>query len=199
MKFSLSMVVASAAVASAASVAPSPSGSPEIANLFDIPKSCLEIPQVVGDKPLKLMHYFHTQVCEKNCSATINEHNQYLETSVYPQIMQDVNQKLGVSASDQKLFNQTHTEIVAAVKKSCSSQGEKPLCNDLQGAFNWGTCAFKAYQPIIEKHIKDLSGAVKLSDEKCEKVKELDSDQAIWQKTLPGYIDNFAKQCAKEN
>ncbi|KAE8151601.1 hypothetical protein BDV25DRAFT_138730 [Aspergillus avenaceus] len=191
MKFSLSStVVAAATLCSVANAAAFPS----------IPETCLEIPQVLGQKPMKLMQYFHTQVCEKaNCTATINQHNQYLHNNVYPHLIQDINTKLGVSSSEQALFNQTNTQVVAAVQKSCASEGNKPLCNDVQGLFQYGACAFKASQPILEQHMKQISGSVKLTEEKCQKIKQLDSDQTAWSKTLPGYVDQFAAQCEKEN
>ncbi|KAF7590845.1 hypothetical protein BBP40_002314 [Aspergillus hancockii] len=165
-----------------------------------IPETCLEIPQVLGQKPLKLMQYFHEHVCEKaNCTATINQHNQYLYKNVLPQLIQDVNAKLGVSANEQALFNQTSTQVIAAVQKSCASEGNKPLCNDPEGLFGYGACAFKASQPILRNQIKQLSGAVDLTEAKCQKIKELDSDQTAWSKTLPGYVDRFAALCEKEN
>lgn len=167
--------------------------------LPSIPQSCLEIPQVVGNKPQQLMQYFHKEVCQQNCKATINQHNNYLHNYVMPQIIKDVNQRLDVPVQEQQLFNQTSTQVVAAVQKSCSEEGNKPLCNDLEGVFNYGLCAFKASQPIIMKHMKEFSGSAKLTEEKCNKIKQLDSDQTVWQKTLPAYVDKFAKQCAQGN
>ncbi|KAE8132796.1 hypothetical protein BDV38DRAFT_274806 [Aspergillus pseudotamarii] len=166
----------------------------------NVPETCLEIPQVLGQKPLKLMQYFHTQVCEKaNCTATINQHNQYLHNNVLPQLIQDVNTKLGVSASEQMLYNQTSTQLIAAVQKSCAAEGNKPLCNNPEGLFNYGACAFKASQPVLEKQVKQLSSSVQLTEEKCQKIKQLDSDETAWSKTLPGYIDRFAALCEKDN
>ncbi|KAH8427274.1 uncharacterized protein LDX57_004988 [Aspergillus melleus] len=201
MKFSFaSLLVAGTTVASAANAASvGNAGSAGSTGLPSIPQSCLEIPQVVGNKPQQLMQYFHKEVCQQGCKATINQHNHYLHNYVMPQIIKDVNQRLEVPVQEQQLFNQTSTQVVAAVQKSCAQEGNKPLCNDLQGVFDYGLCAFKASQPILMNHVKEFSGSAKLTEEKCNKIKALDSDQTIWQKTLPAYVDKFAKQCAQGN
>ncbi|KAB8073305.1 hypothetical protein BDV29DRAFT_157697 [Aspergillus leporis] len=118
---------------------------------------------------------------------------------MFPTLIQDVTRCLGVSADEQALFNQTSTQVIAAVQKGCASEGNKPLCNDPQELFNYGICALKASQPILQNQVKQLSGSVQLIDEKCQKVKELDSGQIAWSKTLPGYVDRFASQCEKQN
>lgn len=206
MKFPLALATATLASVSAAadtpipSVPPAPSGFPPIQSGSPmIPKACQEIPQLVGLKPLKLLHQFHEDVCEKNCSATINEHNEYVVNNVLPQIIPDLDKKLDISASDKKLFTQVRTEAVAAIKKSCGSQGDQPLCNDPKGLFEFGACAMQATTPIYQKEMKQLAGALQLTDSRCEKLKALDSDPAVWNKIIPGYIEKFAQQCESEN
>ncbi|PYH92669.1 hypothetical protein BO71DRAFT_18750 [Aspergillus ellipticus CBS 707.79] len=168
-------------------------------SLPNIPESCLQIPQVVGNKPLQLMHYFHTEVCEKNCTATINQHNEYVQKQVLPQVTKDLDEKLGVTAAQEESFQQLQTQLTAAVTKSCETEGNKPLCNDLQGLFQYGTCVFKATQPIIMQNIGKISQSVNVTEESCNKIKAIDSDQTVWQKTLPGYIEKFEQECASEN
>ncbi|PWY80526.1 hypothetical protein BO70DRAFT_45081 [Aspergillus heteromorphus CBS 117.55] len=190
MKFTSSSVVAAATFFSAANAAG--------LSLPDIPQSCLQIPQVLGNKPLQLMHYFNTEVCDKNCTATINQHNQYLQEQVVPQITKDLDAKLGISTSQEESFSQFRTQLTSAVTKDCQTEGNKPLCNDLQGLFQYGACVFKATQPIIMNHIGQISSSINITEAGCNKIKELDSDQTVWQKTLPGYIDKFEQLCASE-
>ncbi|KAJ5106645.1 hypothetical protein N7456_003320 [Penicillium angulare] len=189
MKFSLSLAMANLVSASIAAESPLPSGFPAI------PKACLEIPQAIGFKPIKLMNQFQQEVCVKNCSATINQHNEFLVNTVFPQIIPDLDKKLDISTSNKQLLNQTRTEAFAAIKKSCDSKGDQPLCNDPQGLFEWGTCAMQASGPIYQKNMKQLAGALKLSESQCEKLKALDSDDSVWNKVIPGYIKQFADQC----
>lgn len=192
MKLSVSSVVVASTFLSAANAATFPS-------LSSIPESCLEIPKVLGNKPLQLLEYFHKEVCEQNCAATISQHNTYVQTEVLPQLIQAVDQKLGISATEQAQFKQLHTQAVAAVQKSCSAEGNKPLCNDIQGLVDYGLCAFKAAEPIFQNHLSQLQqGSLNITEAKCDKIKELDSDATVWQKTLPSYIDKFAKECASE-
>lgn len=194
MKFSLPLAVATLASVSAAAESPFPSSLPSI------PQACQEIPQAIGLKPIKLLKQFHEEVCEKSkCSATINQHNDYLMNDVFPQIISDLDQKLDISSSNKQLFSQIRTQAVAAVKKSCTSKGNQPLCNDQQGLFEWGTCAIQASGPIYQKHMKELASAAQLSEAQCEKLKALDTDETVWNKTIPGYIEKFAEQCEKKN
>ncbi|RAL12946.1 uncharacterized protein BO97DRAFT_49166 [Aspergillus homomorphus CBS 101889] len=191
MKLSVSSVMVATTLLSAANAA--------FPSLPNIPESCLEIPKVLGNKPLQLLEYFHKEVCEQNCTATINQHNAYIHNQVLPQLIQSVDQRLGISAAEQAQFKQLHTEAVAAVQKSCSAEGNKPLCNDVKGLVDYGLCAFKATEPIFKNHLSQLQqGSVNITEAKCDKIKELDSDATVWQKTLPSYIDKFAKLCASE-
>ncbi|PYH49725.1 uncharacterized protein BP01DRAFT_4063 [Aspergillus saccharolyticus JOP 1030-1] len=192
MKLNISTVVVASTFLSAANAA----GSPSLSN---IPESCLEIPKVLGNKPLQLLEYFHKEVCEQDCTATINQHNSYVRNQVLPQLIRDVDQKLGISATEQAQFKQLQTQAAAAVQKSCSAEGNKPLCNDIQGLVDYGFCAFKAAEPIFKNHLNQLQqGSLNITEAKCDKIKELDSDATVWQKTLPSYIDKFAKECASE-
>ncbi|KAI2820368.1 transcriptional regulator family: Fungal Specific TF [Aspergillus niger] len=178
MKFTVGSAMVATTFLSAANAA-----FPSIPN---IPETCLEIPQVIGNKPLQLLSYFHKEVCEKNCTATINQHNQYLQESVFPQIMKDLDQKLDIPASEQASFQKIQTQITSAIEKDCKSEGDKPLCNDLEGLANYGICALKASQPIIMNNIGQLQGSVNITDADCTKIKQIDSDATVWQKTLPG-------------
>ncbi|OJI85072.1 hypothetical protein ASPTUDRAFT_120061 [Aspergillus tubingensis CBS 134.48] len=182
MKFTVGSAMVATTFLSAANAA-----FPSIPN---IPETCLEIPQVIGNKPLQLLSYFHKEVCEKNCTATINQHNQYLQESVFPQIMKDLDQKLDVPASEQASFQKIQTQINSAIEKDCKSEGDKPLCNDLEGLASYGLCALKASQPIILNNIGQLQGSMNITDADCTKIKQIDSDATVWQKTLPSYIDN---------
>ncbi|KAJ5378527.1 hypothetical protein N7509_011646 [Penicillium cosmopolitanum] len=146
---------------------------------------------------------FHEDVCEKGkCSATINEHSEYLVNDVFPKIISDLDEKLEISAGKKQLFSQIHTQAAAAVKKSCNSQGEKPLCNsqgekplcdDPQGLFEWGSCALKASTPIYQKHMKELASASQLSEAQCQKLKALENYDSVWNKTIPGYIETLPR------
>ncbi|PWY88568.1 hypothetical protein BO94DRAFT_545680 [Aspergillus sclerotioniger CBS 115572] len=167
-------------------------------SLPNIPETCLEIPQVLGNKPLQLLSYFHKEVCEKNCTATINQHNQYLQQSVFPQIMKDLDQKLDISASEQASFQKIQTQVEAAIKKDCVAEGNKQLCNDLEGLADYGLCVLKATEPIIKQNIGQLKSSVNITDADCAKIKSIDSDATVWQKTLPAYVDKFAQICESE-
>jgi hypothetical protein len=194
MKFSLPLIVATLASISAAAGTPAPSGIPSI------PQACQEIPQAIGLKPIRLLKQFHEEVCEKGkCSATINEHNEYLVNDVFPKIISDLDEKLEISASNKQLFSQIRTQAAAAVKKSCNPQGEKALCDDPQGLFEWGSCALKASTPVYQKHMKELASASQLSEAQCQKLKALETDESVWNKTIPGYIETFAQKCETKN
>ncbi|RAL05363.1 uncharacterized protein BO80DRAFT_478327 [Aspergillus ibericus CBS 121593] len=164
----------------------------------NIPQTCLEIPQVLGNKPLQLLSYFHKEVCEKNCTATINQHNQYLQQSVFPQIMKDLDTKLDISTTEQASFQKIQTQVEAAIKKDCYTEGNKQLCNDLEGLADYGLCVLKATQPIILKSIGELKSSVNITDADCQKIKSIDSDATVWEKTLPGYVDRFEQICESE-
>lgn len=194
MKFFLAIAVATLVSMSSAA------GTPALSGLPSIPQACQEIPQAIGLKPIQLLKQFHEDVCEKSkCNATITEHNEYLVNDVLPKIISDLDEKLEISASNKQLFSQIRLQAAATVKKSCSSQGEKPLCDDPQGLFEWGSCALKASTPIYQKHMKELASASQLSDAQCQKLKALDTDESVWNKTIPGYIETFARKCESKN
>ncbi|KAE8362699.1 hypothetical protein BDV27DRAFT_166020 [Aspergillus caelatus] len=166
----------------------------------NLPAPCLEIPQALSQQPTRIMQYFNAQVCERaRCVATINEYNQYLHNNIVPQLIQDVNNNLGVSADEQALLNQFRTQLVAVAQQSCAAEGNRPLCNNPEGLLNYNACVTRATQPILEQQANQLSNVAQLTAEKCQKVKQLISDETFWSKNLPGYIDQFAAMCKKGN
>ncbi|OQE17613.1 hypothetical protein PENSTE_c020G05990 [Penicillium steckii] len=194
MKLSLSLAVATLVSASVAAESPFPSSLPAL------PKACQEIPQAIGLKPAKLLKQFHDEVCEKNkCNATINEHNDYLVQDVFPKLISDLDKNLDISAKDKQVFSKVREQAKDAVKQKCTAKGKQPLCNDPQGLFEWGSCAIQASAPVYQKHMQQLASVSKLSESQCEKLKDLDTDETFWSKTIPGYIEKFAEQCESKN
>ncbi|KAE8334734.1 hypothetical protein BDV24DRAFT_169888 [Aspergillus arachidicola] len=166
------------------------------AALPNVPPACLEIPQILGQQPTKTMQYFNTQVCEKaQCAATINQYNQYFHDNILPQLIQNVNTKLSVSANEKALLNQFSTQILGVMQQSCAAEGNKPLCSNPGGLANYNACVYKATQPIVEQQANQLFNSAQLTEEKCQKVKQLLSDETAWSNTLSGYIDQFAATC----
>ncbi|KAB8270039.1 hypothetical protein BDV30DRAFT_229288 [Aspergillus minisclerotigenes] len=166
----------------------------------NVPPACLEIPQILGQQPTQVMQYFNTQVCEKaQCAATINQYNQYLHDNILPQLIQNVNTNLGVSANEQALLNQFGTQIFGVMQQSCAAEGNKPLCNNPGGLVDYNACVYKATQPIVEQQANQLLSSAQLTEGRCQKIKQLLSDQTAWSNTLPGYVDQLAAVCKKGN
>ncbi|KAE8382468.1 hypothetical protein BDV26DRAFT_288504 [Aspergillus bertholletiae] len=186
MKFSVSSALMVTAAFSAVGHAAPPT----------IPEACYKIPEALGLKPLKVIEQFTTQVCDKaNCTATINEHGQFFYETILPQAIQEFNPKLGVSADEQALFNQTSSQVVDALKKSCAAEGDKPLCYNIGGQLSYLGCALQAALPILEGKAEQIFSTAQITDERCQKITQLLSDEALWSQTIPGYVDQFATMC----
>ncbi|BCR87805.1 uncharacterized protein ACHE_40369A [Aspergillus chevalieri] len=168
-----------------------------VAMAASIPATCEDIPNSLGDKPQTLHNYFNQEVCQKSkCDTTINDSTSFLEKTVVPQLVQQLSQSLGISTGNQDQIEKVAKEVSQAIQQSCSQQyGDKKVCNDDDSVLQFGQCALKAAEPVISKQSQGDDDVP--SEEECQKLKTALTDDQLWSKTLPGYVDQFAKQCKK--
>lgn len=167
-----------------------------VATAASVPATCSDIPSSLGDKPQTLHTYFNQQVCQKGkCDTTINNSISFLQKTVLPELFQQLSQSLGITTGNQEQIEKITKEVGQAVQQSCSQQyGNKKVCNDDDSVLQFGQCAAKAAEPVISKLGQGDDDGVP-SEEDCQKLKTALTDDQLWSETLPGYVDQFAKQC----
>lgn len=160
-----------------------------------IPNGCPGITDSLGDKPESLLKYFQEKVCgQDKCEATITDNTGFLEDKLFPELFKEITKRLEIPAGKEKQFQEISGEVKSAVKKGCSEQnGNSKIC-DQDGVVQYGKCALKAAEPVLSK-----GGDQKPSQEQCQKLTEVFSDDQLWSKTFHGYVDQFANECKNGN
>lgn len=192
-----------------------------LATAQSLPGTCEDIPGALGDKPKNLHNYFNQEVCQKSkCTSTINEGTSFIEDTVFPKLFEQFAKDLGISSGNKATIQKISKEVSQAIQQSCSQQhGGKKVCDDDEAVLQYGQCALKAAEPVINKQTKkmqkrqaedddndddedneddeDDEGSGLPSEEQCEKLEEVLTNEELWSKIIPGFIDQFAKQCKK--
>ena len=160
-----------------------------------IPNGCPGITDSLGDKPESLLKYFQEKVCgQDKCEATITDNTGFLEDKLFPELFKEITKRLEIHAGKEKQFQEISGEVKSAVKKGCSEQnGNSKIC-DQDGVVQYGKCALKAAEPVLSK-----GGDQKPSQDQCQKLTEVFSDDQLWSKTFHGYVDQFANECKNGN
>lgn len=172
-----------------------------MATAASLPDACQSIGDALGNKPKALLQYFEDHVCEgpNTCDATVDDTAAYLKKNITPQLVQKLAQEVKVSPDQQKQLLTISTQVDDAVEKKCSAQfGNTKICGDDIALLQWGQCAMDAAKPVLQgPNVQQQKG--KITQEQCQQVKAKITNQQLWTKTLPQYVDKFGQQCKNGN
>ena len=173
-----------------------------LATAASLPDTCQSIPDALGDKPKVLLEYFEQHACEGQnaCDATVNDSMAYLKKDVTPQLMQKLAHEAQIPQDQQEQLLAISSQVDNAVEKKCAAQfGNARICgDDKSDLLLWGQCAMDAAKPVLEgSNAQQQKG--KITQEQCQQVKAKITNQQLWTKTLPQYVDKFGQQCKNGN